>query len=604
MMKQKQKKLRQCIKPYFNTTDMKKSYTLIKPFIVKQWKIYFVLFVFLVVDIFFTLAFAWFFGNLTDAAINGDINRLKMLVPIGIGLTLTSIISNFIYIYFDTLASQGLKRDLLDYLFQHILRLPPGMTANLRSGDLISYFTNDIQRVNALTGSSLLNLVRLPITYIAVLVYLIQINWILCLITVLVAPFAVIGGAFFGWILKKSGREIQEILADINHTLNESFQGLQVIRSFTLEKTVFRSFSRKNNDYYQLELKNAKLQGWYSSAGYLLNSVVFLFSLCLGAYFVSEKTMTVGNLLTFTNLVGYLVYPLTGLASQWASFQRAMAAIERVIDLLEKPAATEELASFSPAIKRVDSIQFKNLTFSYDQNQPLFESFNLHIPAGKVVAFVGPSGGGKSTLFNLLQGFYQPNSGNILINRVPTEELSFSDLRSMIAHVPQETFLFDGTFRDNLAIARPSITEGEIMAACQSACIHDFILSLPDGYDTQIGERGVRLSGGQKQRMAIARAILKDAPILLLDEATSALDGETEYLVKTALDSLMKNKTTLVIAHRLSTIQNADVIFVIDHGKIVQQGIHEELILQNGLYRKLHDSSFIRKEGMKATVGS
>ena len=234
----------------------------------------------------------------------------------------------------------------------------------------------------------------------------------------------------------------------------------------------------------------------------------------------------------------------------------------------------------------------------------MFDQFDLHIPAGKVIAFVGPSGAGKSTLFNLLQGFYQPQTGTIRINGMPIEELSFADLRSAIAHVPQETFLFGGTFRENLVMARPSVQEEEMIEACRSAYIHDFIQSMPDGYDTQIGERGVKLSGGQKQRLAIARAILKDAPILLLDEATSALDGETEYLVKRALDELMKNKTTLVIAHRLSTIQTADLIIVIDNGKIVQKGKHEDLILQKGLYQKLNGSVFIADIESSKTVGA
>ncbi|MCQ6277204.1 ABC transporter ATP-binding protein [Bacillus sp. V3B] len=593
----------QMVKSYFKMNDMKKTFVLLKPFILKQWKVYFILFILMVADIFFMLGFAWFFGNLTDAAIHSNFDRLKQLVPIGIGLTITSIVTNFFGIYVETIASHGLKWDLKDYLFQHILRLPAGTTASLRSGDLLSYFTNDIHSVDGLAGSSLMNIIRLPITYIAVLIYLVQINWILCLITLLIAPCAVIGGALFGWLLKKSGREIHEIMADINHTLNETFQGFQVIRSFTLEKTICRTFSRKNKEYFHMELKNAKLQGWYSSAGYLLNSIVFLFSLCLGAYFVSEKTMTVGSLLTFTNLVGYLVSPLTGMASQWASIQRSVAAIERIIDLLEKPVTSNELPSFSPAIKQVHSIQFEKLTFSYDGKKNVFDQFDLHIPAGQIIAFVGPSGAGKSTLFHLLQGFYQPQTGRIRINGTSIEELSFSDLRSAIAHVPQETFLFGGTFRENLAIARPDIQEEKMMEACRSAHIHDFIMSLPNGYDTQIGERGVKLSGGQKQRLAIARAILKDAPILLLDEATSALDGETEYHVKHALDALMQNRTTLVIAHRLSTIQNADLIVVIDGGKVVQMGRHEELMMKKGLYQKLNDSTFIRSEQMNKIVG-
>ena len=355
---------------------------------------------------------------------------------------------------------------------------------------------------------------------------------------------------------------------------------------------------------YQLELKNAKLQGWYSSAGNLLNSVVFLFSLCLGAYFVSINTMTVGHLLTFTNLVGYLVYPLTGLASQWAAFQRSLAAMERIINLLDKPVDSKELPSYSPKIKEVQSINFENLTFSYDGKRNIFEKFNLQIPENKVVALVGPSGAGKSTLFHLLQGFYQPLAGEIKINGTPTKDLTLADLRSAIAHVPQDTFLFGGSIRENLLMARPSIDETEMVTACQSACIHDFILSLPEGYDTQIGERGIKLSGGQKQRIAIARAILKDAPILLLDEATSALDSETESYVQQALNELMKNQTTLIIAHRLSTILQADQIVVIDGGEIVQKGSHEELIKQKGLYQKLHDSSFIRNEKVNEHVGA
>ncbi len=501
MLKQQKQKLGQMVKPYFKITDIKKTYVLLKPFILKQWKVYLVLFIIISVDIFFTLAYAWFFGNLTDAAIHSDFDRLKKLVPIGILLTITSIVTNFVEIYFETIALQGVKQELQSYLFQHILLLPAGTAANLRSGELLSYFTNDIHSVYGLTGASLINWIRLPVTYIAVLIYLIQINWMLCLITMLVAPCAIIGGALFGWLLKKNGRELHELMANINHTLSETFQGFQVIRSFTLERKIFQTFSRKTKDYYQLELKNAKLQGWYSSAGYLLNSVVFLFSLCLGAYFVSEKTMTVGNLLTFTNLVGYLVYPLTGLASQWAGFQRSLAAMERIIDLLEKPVASQELPSFSPTIKHVQSIHFEKLTFSYDEKKNVFDQFDLHIPVGKVIAFVGPSGAGKSTLFNLLQGFYKPQTGRIRINGIPIEELSFADLRSAIAHVPQETFLFGGTFRENLVMARPSVQEEEMIEACRSAFIHDFIQSMPDGYDTQIGERGVKLSGGQKQRI-------------------------------------------------------------------------------------------------------
>jgi ATP-binding cassette subfamily B protein len=245
------------------------------------------------------------------------------------------------------------------------------------------------------------------------------------------------------------------------------------------------------------------------------------------------------------------------------------------------------------------SIQFQNLSFSYDGQTRLFDHLNLQIPVGKMTAIMGQSGAGKTTLFHLLQGFYKPQSGSIWINDRPTDALTSSELRSFFAHVSQDTFLFDGTLRENLLYARPGVTGAEMRQAAIHAHIHDYVMSLPDDYDMEIGERGVRLSGGQKQRLAIARAILKDAPILLLDEATSALDTETEYQVKEALERLMKGRTTLVIAHRLATVQRADHIIVLDKGRIVQTGSHDELIAEDGLYRQLHRMPLLLEKGAK-----
>ncbi|MGA9228005.1 MAG: ABC transporter ATP-binding protein, partial [Mesobacillus sp.] len=455
---------------YFSMKDIRKTFSMLKPFFLKHSKAYSVLLFLLGFDIFFTLAFAWFFGNITDAAIRGDFTELKKLIPIGIGLTILNILSNFCDIYFETIASNGLKKDLKEHLFKHILRLRAGDASNIRSGDLLSYFTNDIHSIDGVTGSSLISLIRLPVTYIAVLIYLFQINWVLCMISVLIAPVAIVAGAGFGLLLKRNGRKLHSLIADINNTLNETFQGIQVIRSFTLEKKIYEKFSRQNDDYFKLELENAKLQGWYYSGGYLISSVVFLTCLSLGAYFVYEKEMTIGSLLIFTNLVGYLVNPLTGLAGQWAGFQRAITAIERIIDLVEKPLASVELQDYTPVKANVKSIEFKDITFSYDENKLIFSNLNLQIPPGKMVALVGPSGAGKTTLFNLLQGFYQPQAGESLIDGLSTDEMTLSELRSSIAHVPQETFLFAGSIRDNLLMARPGITEPEMIEAAKKAC--------------------------------------------------------------------------------------------------------------------------------------
>ncbi|MDR7000627.1 ABC transporter ATP-binding protein [Neobacillus niacini] len=580
------------IKQYFTMKDIRRALSFVMPYILKRWKAYVVILMLLGVDIYLTIAFAKYYGDLTDAAIHGGYHQILSLVPYGAFLILASIASSVSYTYCNLFATNAVKMDLKNHFFHYVLRLPAGDASNYRSGELMSHFSNDIHGVDGVIGSSIISLIRLPIIYIVVFIYLVQINLTLCLVSLIVAPIAALSGIVFGLLLRKNGRSIHQLIGNINHHLSETFHGFMVIRSFTLERLYYSKFVKQNRQLLKLELENTKLQSFYNTGEQIIGSITFILNLSIGALFVSKGELTVGALLTFLNLVTHLFYPITGMANVWAGFQRSVAALERVLDVLDKPAASEELPAFSQPINNVESIEFRDVTFGYVKNTNVFEQFNMTIPSGKVVALVGPSGAGKSTLFNLLQGFYLPQSGEIRIAGKSIQNLTASELRSSIAHVPQETFLFAGTVRENLLIARPNITEKEMVEAAFHAEIHDFILSLPKGYDTEIGENGIKLSGGQKQRMAIARAILKDAPILLLDEATSALDGETEYYVKEALDQLMVGRTTIVIAHRLTTIQNADLILVVDNGQIVQQGTHEELIRQHGLYRKLNETSF------------
>jgi ATP-binding cassette, subfamily B, bacterial len=579
------------IKPYLSMKDVHKTFRLLAPFIRKYWKVYVVLFLLLGFDIGLILSFGWFFGNITDAAIHSDWKHIKELILIGITLTGISIGSSFISIYYNTIATNAIKKDIKNQLLKHILRLPASSTTKVHSGELLSHFTNDINSVDGVIGSNLISFIRLPIIYVAVFIYLFNLNWVLCLLSVMIAPLAFVSSVGFGMLLRKNSRQIHDLYGQMNSVLNEVFHGLPVIRSFLMEKGFYKKYTSKNEQLYKLELQNAKLQGWFSSGGHLISSLSFLITISLGAYFVSVKIMTVGALMTFINLVNHLVYPLTDLASKWAGFQHSVSALERIFKVLEQKPDSLELPSYQHSFNKRASVEFKEVTFSYEENIKVFNNLSIEFPSNKVVALVGPSGAGKSTLFNLLQGFYKPQLGEILLNGISTDQLSISELRSAIAYVPQETYLFAGTIRENLLLSRSGVTEEKMMKAAQSAYIHDFICSLPDGYDSEIGERGLKLSGGQKQRIAIARAILKDAPILLLDEATSALDNETEHHVQKALNNLMKNRTTIVIAHRLSTIQHADVIFVMDEGKILQTGTHHELIKMNGLYRKLQGRS-------------
>jgi ATP-binding cassette, subfamily B, bacterial len=576
------------MKHYFSINAIQKAFSLLFPYITGQWKAYGGLIFCLLIDISLTFAFAWFLGNITDAAIQSDLHRIKWLVVLGASFIILSVISAYYSEYLQAVAINAVKRDLKARLYKHVLLLPAQEMGNHPSGELLSHFTNDINYMDGMIGMNLMNLIKFPIMSVGVFIYLAHISWELSLLSLIVAPIAVLVGAVFGLMLRRNSRKILKLAGETNGHLNETFWGFLVIRSFTLENLFYKKYQRQNQELYSLELYDAKLRGWFHAGGDFAGSIIFLASLSIGAYFVLNNRISVGSLLSFVNLTNHLVYPLTGLAGLWAGFQRSISAIERIARVLDQPTESTHLPAGSLPKPFLNSIQFQNITFSYDGKFNIFEHFHLQIPAGKVVALVGPSGAGKTTLFNLLQGFYKPQSGIILVDDRSTEVLLPSELRSSFASVPQETFLFGGTLRENLMVVRPGITDEEMMHAAAIANIHPFIMSLPEGYDSEIGERGLRLSGGQKQRIAIARAVLKDAPILLLDEGTSALDSETEHQVQEALDRLMTNRTTLVIAHRLSTIHNADLIIVMDKGKIVQMGRHDELIQEDGLYRRLN----------------
>lgn len=574
------------IKQYFDREEMISAFSIVSPLLKKYWKAYAGLMLFLLTDILITLVSAWFLGDLSDAAVQGDFTRVKHLLPLAFGLILISFLTIYYDTYIEAVATSSIKRDLKEQLLRQLLLSPVHKIHTTHSGELISHFTNDINSIDGMIGRNLINLIKLPLLFIAIFLYLAHISPLLSFVGLFIIPIAVIAGGIFGFLLRNSSREILKLNSEMTSSLSEIFQGFIVIRSFLLERSFFSKYRQQNQQALALDLYNGKMKGLFYAGGEAIALIAFLVTLCFGALIVSKGMLTVGSLLAFVSLSNRLIYPLNGLAGQWAAFQRSISAIERIAHIL-KQHETIDFPEFSQEKPKQKAIYFQDITFSYDGIRCIFEHFNLQIPAGKSIAIVGASGAGKSTLFNLLQGFYHPQAGKIYIDQTPLSALTASELQNLIAYVPQETFLFTGTIRENLLLANPQTTEEELVIAARAAHIHDFILSLPHGYETKIGEKGVTLSGGQKQRMAIARAILKNAPILLLDEATSALDNETEYLVKDALQGIMKNRTTIVIAHRLSTIQNVDSIVVIDNGKLIQSGKHEELIQQLGLYRDL-----------------
>lgn len=579
------------MKKWLGIDNFKLTFAVLGPYIIRHWKAYTGLILIMVIQLILSLSFASFFGKITDAATHGNLQQLSQLTFLGIVLLSMIVSMGYLNTLFESRSIYGVKRDLKIALFKHTLLLRADAMTTIRIGDLISRFDNDLNQIENMLGSRFVNLLRYPLVYCCVFFYLFHINPTLSLISWGIAPVAIAGSMIFGVLLRRNSRQINNLAGENTQLVNQSLQGFQVIRSFVLQRIFFERYKKQNQDLFKLEQKNAQLRGLYYAGGELASGATFIASLCLGAYFVSTDKMTVGALITFITLVDYMVFPLTGAAGNWAFFQKAAGSIERIQEVLQLPLETKKFPSSQTGHQMANShplaIEFKNVTFSYKPDQPIISHFNLSVLAGKKTAIVGFSGAGKTTLFSLLLSLYQPQSGSICIDGQPINEIPLHQLRALIAHVPQEPMLFNGTIRENLLLGREKTNE-EIEEAAKMASIDAFIHSLPDAYETKIGERGLILSGGQKQRLAIARALLKDAPILLLDEATSALDSQTEDKVKSALDQLMKNRTTLIIAHRLSTIKNADDIVVMENGKIVQNGTHRTLMAERGLYRSLH----------------
>ncbi|MCR2807413.1 ABC transporter ATP-binding protein [Paenibacillus soyae] len=568
---------------------------LLAPLLIRHWRAHAGLLVLVFVEIALTLVTAWLMGAMTDAAVGKRFEELLGMIPWAVGIVALNIAAGYIGIHLQLRASDRLMRDMREQLLRHILLLPPRYTDQSRAGTLLTHFNQDIYGIEGMIGSNLIQILRFPIIFAAVLIYMAQIHWALAVVSIAAAPLVAVVGGTFGLLLKRNSRATYDQVERMNVFLSEIIHGLSVIRSFTLEKQSYDRYTAQSERLYGLALQETRLRGIYSAFGQVAGSGIFLFSLCFGAYLVSTAQITVGSMVAFLNLTGHLIYPLTGMAGLWIGFQNSIPALERLAAVLDQPTESTRLSEYTPSEAHGLPVRFEDVCFGYDDEHRVIHHIGLHIEAGQTVAIVGPSGAGKSTLFALLQGLYRPQYGEITVGNIPIDRLSPAELRSSIAVVSQDTFLFAGTIRDNLLLARPGVTEAEMVAAARAASLHDFIMEQPEGYETKVGERGIGLSGGQRQRIAIVRAILKDAPILLLDEATSALDSETEHEVQQALEQLQLGRTTIVIAHRLSTVIHADRIIVMQEGRIVEAGRHDELVQQSGPYQRLLQRQLIEQ---------
>jgi subfamily B ATP-binding cassette protein MsbA len=474
-------------------------------------------------------------------------------------------------------------------LYSHLQRMPLSFFAARHSAELMSRIITDVARLARLSSSVLVNAVRQGGTVLVLVVVMFVRDWVLALIAIAVFPFVGFAIRAIGRRLYSINRRSQEKIAELNVLLHESFAGSKIVKAFGRERHDRQRFDSLNNRLLGLALKDKRMDGLTEPLMEVIGALGLVGALWYSGHQVLHGTRTPGEFFSFTAAVILLYAPVRQLSRMVNTVQQSLASVERVFEILDTPPAIVDAPAARSLVGFTDCITFDAASFRYpDGDTDVLSDISLTIPKGEVVAFVGMSGAGKSTLMDLLPRFHDVTGGRILIDGHDLRELTVDSLRAQIGIVTQDPFLFSETIAYNIGYGRAGATAREIAEAARLAQAHEFVAALPRGYDTSVGERGVRLSGGQRQRVAIARAFLKDPPILILDEATSDLDAENEFLVQQALAELIRNRTVLVIAHRLATVRHADRIVVIHAGRIAEVGRHDELLVRDGIYRRLY----------------
>ncbi|HDR7715377.1 ABC transporter ATP-binding protein [Bacillus albus] len=498
----------------------------------------------------------------------------------------------YVVTYWGHMLGVNIETDMRQKLFDHIQKLSFRFFDNNKTGHLISRLTNDLMEIGEIAHHGPEDLFIAVMTLVGAFSFMMMINWKLALLTFFVIPFLLWLALYFNKKMTGTFRRLFSDVADFNACIENNVGGIRVVQAFGNEKFEKEQFAVNNARFRTTKLMAYKIMALNSSISYMLMRLVTLFVLICGTWFVLQGELTYGGFIGFVLLTNIFFRPIEKINAVIESYPKGIAGFKRYVELLEtEPDIVDSENAME--VKHVHGdIQYNNITFGYENKEPILNDISLKIHAGETVAFVGPSGAGKTTLCSLLPRFYEQSSGSIQIDGIDTKDMTLSSLRKQIGIVQQDVFLFSGTIRENIAYGNLKASEAEIWQAVKRAQLEDLIYSQPDGLDTVIGERGVKLSGGQKQRLAIARMFLKNPPILILDEATSALDTETELAIQKSLAELSVGRTTLVIAHRLATIKNADRIVVVNKDGIAEQGSHDELIEQGGGYSRLYEAQF------------
>jgi len=569
------------------------SYWQLLPYIRLQWKIIAQALACTLVFTIFWPILAWLAGRIAEYIGQGNVSAIAQIASISVIVFLTQKIAQYGQDSLMAKAALVITFTLRLSVYANLQRLNLSYFETTKTGDLSYRLTEDIDRIGEVVNKVFHDFIPCVLQLIVVLGYMIYLNWQLTLSTLIIAPLMAVLIGWFGERLQKVSRRSQNQVSDLSALLTEVFSGIRLVQAFAAEDYALKRFSQEAERNRKAKYAAEKLKAIQFPVVGFLQAMSILLLLLLGGWQISLDNLTSSEFVSYVSSVGFLIDPIAHITSNYNEFKQGEASVDRIFELMAiRPTVVEKAQAIAlPPV--TGKVEYRNISFAYQPNQPVLQNLSLLALPGERIALVGASGAGKTTLVNLLPRFYDPLSGQILIDGINIQDVTLGSLRRQIGIVPQETILFSGTIAQNIAFGQAEFDLNAVQAAAEIANAHQFITQFADGYYTWVGERGVNLSGGQRQRLAIARAVLLNPRILILDEATSALDSESEALVQEALERLMHNRTVFIIAHRLTTVRRSDRILVVEQGQIVESGTHEELLALSHRYARFYAQQFI-----------
>lgn len=539
------------------------------------------------------LAFPWIARQfINDIIPNGKLRIFYIFIIALLVLAVVRAVLNYIIDYWGHMVGTRMERDMRRDLFEHLQTLSFDYFDNIKTGHIMSRIVNDLREISELAHHGPEDLFLSLVMLIGSFIILTLIEWRLTLIIYSFLPLLIWYATLKRKKMTSAFRSVRKRIANVNAQLENSISGIRIAKSFTNEEYEIEKFNEGNREFNSSREFAYKVMAEFFAGIFFLSNILNIITLSVGGFFVYRGYINIGDLVAYLLYINFFLQPIRKLTNFTQQFQDGMTGFERFVEIMKvKPSIVDKEDAVT--LKEIKGkIEFKNVTFKYSEKKFVLSNINLAIMPGETIALVGPSGGGKTTLCQLIPRYYEVNDGEILVDGIKIKDIKIKSLREKIGLVQQDIFLFTGSIKENILYGKPNSEDAEVVKAAKNANIHDFVMSLPEGYDSYIGEKGIKLSGGQKQRISLARAFLKNPAILILDEATSALDSEAEIVIQQALEKLTVGRTVLVIAHRLSTIKNANQIVVLTDQGIKEKGNHDELIAKDGLYTKLYNAQF------------